>query len=350
MSGRAWARIGLLLLVLLAINWAVVSALLGPGAHTHVAYTSFLLEAQAANIDEVTTAGNTIDGTYRSPVDGVERFSTVRPSFATDNIFALLQANGAAINPRPPASAPLILRVGPALLLVALIVWALHHFRYARSRVTFADVVMSPSVSRELTDVVEWLRNPARHRRLGAHVPRGVLLSGPPGTGKTLLARAVAGEAGVPFVRAGTHWPVPRRAVVFMDDLDRSTGQPAASEVGWMVERLLGRFAGRRGVVVLAAVDGPVDAALAGPGRFERHVVIDLPEAADREQILTAAVRGVPIGADVRLGELAASTSGMSGEDLCHLVNEAALLAAREERESVTAGDFVLALSRLRGL
>ncbi|HEX8887081.1 MAG TPA: ATP-dependent zinc metalloprotease FtsH, partial [Noviherbaspirillum sp.] len=228
------------------------------------------------------------------------------------------------------------------------------------------------------TEVVDFLRDPTKYRRLGAHIPRGVLLSGSPGTGKTLLARAVAGEAGVPFFsmsaaefvemivgvgaarvrdlfkQAREHAP----AIIFIDELDsigRARGQVAiggSSEQEQTLNQILTEmdgFSSREGIIVLAATNQPdvLDKALLRPGRFDRRVVVNLPDKRGREAILAVHTRKVPLAADVALQELAAATPGLSGADLRNLVNEAALLAARREQNEVRHKDFIDALEKI---
>jgi cell division protease FtsH len=233
--GMRWSRFWWLLLVLLVINWVVSSLLLSPAPRTKVSYTFFTGQVDAGNVKEITSTGDTIEGVFKKKVgyppdtknaDQVDRFTTQRPSFAGDDLFKRLQAEGALVNANPPDQpAPLwqqiLVGFGPTLLFVGLLIWFLRRAAasggglgglggFGRSRAklyqpdagpraTFADVAGIDEVKNEVTEIVDFLRNPDRYHRLGAQIPRGVLLSGPPGTGKTLLARAVAGEANVPF-------------------------------------------------------------------------------------------------------------------------------------------------------
>ena len=248
----------------------------------------------------------------------------------------------------------------------------------AEGRVTFADVAGIDEAENELVEVVDFLRDPKKYSRLGGAAPKGVLLIGAPGTGKTLLARAVAGEAGVPFFsmsaaefvemivgvgaarvrdlfkQAREHGP----AIIFIDELDsigRARGMFAtggSSEQEQTLNQILTEmdgFSGREGIIVLAATNQPdvLDKALLRPGRFDRRVVVNLPDRNGREAILKVHTRKVPLSDEVRLDEVASATPGLSGADLRNLVNEAALLAARREQNSVRQKEFMDALEKI---
>ncbi|MEV6633555.1 ATP-dependent zinc metalloprotease FtsH [Actinoplanes sp. NPDC051470] len=411
---RPWVRLVVMLLALLALNWIVTSVLLRPEPRVTVSYTFFVTQAQRANVDEITSTGDTIEGTFREKVaytpsgqkksEQVDRFTTERPTFAADNLFALLQAHGVAVNAHPPdAPAPiwqqLLLGFGPALLIIGLMVWFFRRaaagaasgiggFGRSRARLfspeggartTFADVAGIEEVEQEVTEIVDFLRDPSRYRRLGARIPHGVLLSGPPGTGKTLLARAVAGEARVPFFsmsasefiemivgvgasRVRDLFEQAKKvapAIIFIDELDAiGRARGGAQSLGGNDEREqtlnqilteMDGFTGSEGVVVLAATNRAeiLDPALLRPGRFDRRVTVSPPDLAGREQILRVHTRGVPVDPDVDLASIASSTPGMVGADLRNLVNEAALLAARRRHETVTAADFGDALEKI---
>jgi cell division protease FtsH len=245
-------------------------------------------------------------------------------------------------------------------------------------KITFDDVAGIDEAENELVEIVDFLRDPPKYTRLGGTAPKGVLLIGAPGTGKTLLARAVAGEAGVPFFsmsgsefvemivgvgaarvrdlfkQAREHAP----AIIFVDELDsigRARGQVAiggSSEQEQTLNQILTEmdgFSSREGIIVLAATNQPdvLDKALLRPGRFDRRVVVNLPDRNGREAILTVHIRQVPLGPDVSLPEIAAATPGLSGADLRNLVNEAALLAARRDQDAVHAKDFLDALEKI---
>jgi cell division protease FtsH len=407
-------RFGWILLVLLALNWIISSTLLAPEPRTSVSYTFFLTQVRAANVADITSTGDTIEGTFTNKTsytptgsktaEQVDRFTTQRPSFADDNLFAMLQANGVPVNANPPdAPAPiwqqLLVGFGPTLLLVGLLFWVtrrvasgaaggLGGFGRSRARLyqpesgprtTFADVAGIEEVEQEVTEIVDFLREPEKYRRLGAQIPHGVLLSGPPGTGKTLLARAVAGEANVPFFsisasefiefivgvgasRVRDLFDQAKKvapSIIFIDELDaigRSRG--GSQSLGGNDEREqtlnqilteMDGFTGSEGVVVLAATNRAeiLDPALLRPGRFDRRVTVSPPDLAGRRKILEVHTRGVPVAPSVSLQDIAAATPGMVGADLKNLVNEAALLAARRRHELVEQNDFTDALEKI---
>jgi cell division protease FtsH len=248
-------------------------------------------------------------------------------------------------------------------------------------KVTFADVAGIDEAKEELAEVVDFLRNPDKYRKLGGRIPHGVLLSGPPGTGKTLLARAVAGEANVPFFSLSasefveaivgigasrvrdlfTQAKEAAPAIVFIDELDaigrsRTSGVAGFSGGNDEREQTLNQiltemdgFDSSTSVIVIGATNRPdvLDQALLRPGRFDRRVSVQPPDRNGREQILKVHTRGVPLGPDVDLGRIAATAPGMVGADLANLVNEAALLAARRNHDVVTEADFTDALERI---
>jgi cell division protease FtsH len=294
----------------------------------------------------------------------------------------------------------LLYSLAPALLMIGLYLWFIRRtskqggmgggiFGFGRStarrfdsdkdtKVTFEDVAGIDEAENELVEVVDFLRDPKKYTRLGGTAPKGVLLVGAPGTGKTLLARAVAGEAGVPFfsmsgsefvemivgVGAARVRDLFRQArenapaIIFIDELDsigRARGQVLAggsSEQEQTLNQILAEmdgFSSREGIIVLAATNQPelLDKALLRPGRFDRRVVVNLPDRNGREAILKVHTRTVPLAKDADLAEVAASTPGLSGADLRNLVNEAALLAARREQDAVYQKDFFDALEKI---
>ncbi|MGY1644299.1 ATP-dependent zinc metalloprotease FtsH [Geodermatophilus sp. SYSU D00703] len=396
----------------LAVNWIVMSVVMGPPARTDVSYTFFTEQLDAGNVRTVTSTAETIQGELDKAVayppgaaetEQVDLFTTERPSFATDDLLGTLEAQGVTVNANPPdAAAPLwqrlLLGFAPTLLLLGLLLWlarrsasslgGLGAFGRSRAtryqpdagpRTTFADVAGVDEVEHEVREIVDFLRDPQRYSRLGARIPRGVLLSGPPGTGKTLLARAVAGEAGVPFfsisasefieaivgvgasrvrdlfVQAKQVAP----SIVFIDELDAiGRARGGAFATGGVDEREqtlnqvlteMDGFQGNEGVVVLAATNRPeiLDPALLRPGRFDRRVSVGPPDLAGRLDILRVHTRQVPLAPEVDLAAIAAATPGMVGADLANLVNEAALAAAAHGHERVTGTDFGEALEKV---
>src|SRR5215211_3415103 len=405
-------RFWMLLLGLLVLNWVLSAFLVRAPERTEVPYTLFRAQVEAGNVASVTGIEDAIDGQFKSPVrvpvddqtQEVTRFSTRRPSFAADdNLWELLTEHNVEVSAEPPPGPSLLERIllgfGPTLLLVGLFVLLARRSaggaagglggfgrsrarRYAPEsgrRTTFADVAGIDDVEDEVAEIVDFLKRPDRYRRLGAMVPRGVLLAGPPGTGKTLLARAVAGEAEVPFyfvsasefiefivgvgasrVRdlfetAKTNAP----AIIFIDELDSiGRARGGSLSVGGHDEREqtlnqilteMDGFTGTENVIVLAATNRPeiLDPALLRPGRFDRRLTISPPDQAGRRQIMDVHVRGVPLADDVDLDTVAAATPGMVGADLANLVNEAALQAARRNHTAVHQADFSDALERI---
>jgi cell division protease FtsH len=376
---------------------------------------TFLVQVKAANVSEISSTGDAIQGSFRHAIKyppgdpnapATTNFSTQVPAFANNTqLFNQLQASGATIDAKSPDAGPSFLAsvlfgFGPTLLLVLLFVMLMRRaagggagglMSFGRSRarrveggdqpVTFEDVAGIDEAKAELYEIVDFLKNPDKYLRLGGRIPRGVLLSGPPGTGKTLLARAVAGEAGVPFFQmsasefvemivgvgasrvrdlfqqAKTAAP----AIIFIDELDaigrsRSAGNSGFSGGHDEREQTLNQiltemdcFDPRTGVIVLGATNRPevLDLALLRPGRFDRRVTVQPPDRVGREAILRVHTRSVPLAPVVDLGALAATTPGMVGADLANLVNEAALLAARREHEKVSTEDFSDALERV---
>jgi cell division protease FtsH len=399
-------------LAVLAINYLVINLLVPPeGGRASISYTFFEQQVQADNVVEINSRGDTIQGTFKQAVtyppdatDGAKsatEFSTVRPAFADPGLQALLKQHAVIINahsvdePRNPLLT-LLISFGPTLLLIGGFIWLSRRAasqmgggagifgmgksqakRYdqadTNTRVTFADVAGIDEAEQELVEIVDFLRDPNKYTRLGGTVPKGVLLVGPPGTGKTLLARAVAGESGVPFFSMGAsefvemivgvgasrvrdlfkHAREAAPAIVFIDELDaigRARGGVVygggSSEQEQTLNQILSEmdgFTGREGVIVLAATNRPdvLDAALTRAGRFDRRVTVNPPDKVGREAILKIHTRRVPLGPDVDLTRLASATPGLVGADLRNLVNEAALLAARRGKDRVSQRDFL---------
>src|SRR5437764_1999536 len=398
-------------LALLAFNFYLGSRANQPPSRVRVPYSPFFLDqVRAGHVKQITSKGTAIQGTFTqkeryAKAKPTTRFRTEVPAFADNNALSrLLQRKGVIVNAQPlDTGAPwwqnLLLGFGPTILFVLLLFWLMRRAgsvqnvlgsfgrssarRYQPSgdRVTFADVAGIDEAKEELTEVVDFLRHPERYRKLGGRIPHGVLLSGAPGTGKTLLARAVAGEADVPFfsiaasefveaivgVGASRVRDLFKQAkesapsIVFIDELDaigRSRTSGASGFGGGSDEREqtlnqilteMDGFDSSTGVMVIAATNRPdvLDQALLRPGRFDRRVAVQPPDRAGREAILRVHARGVPLGPDVDLGRIAATTPGMVGADLANLVNEAALTAARRNHEVVEEADFTDALERI---
>jgi cell division protease FtsH len=416
-----WLR---LLLIMFLINLIFYGpfffSLSVPGQPTtiNIAYSSFLQQVKQGNVSSVTIkSDNSVTGTFKKSVHQQQKggqgeitatnFTTFVPTIGDPNLLPLLEQKGVQVRAEP-VQAPwwqtaLVWGVNllPVLLLLyfGFMSWrgmrqmqdmqggGLFGIGRSRARLysqerpttTFADVAGVDEAKQELREVIDFLRDPQRFLKIGAHIPKGILLIGPPGTGKTLLARAVAGEAGVPFFSAsGTdfvelfvgvgasrvrdlfaqarkHAP----CIIFIDEIDaigrtRSGAGAIASndEREHTLEQLLVEmdgFEAHEAIIVLAATNRPdvLDPALLRPGRFDRQVTVDRPERRGREAILRIHTRHVPLAPDVNLEELARGTPGFSGADLANLVNEAALVAARRGQTQVDRHDFQEALDKL---
>src|SRR3954471_20708576 len=403
---RRW-RLWPILVVLLVVNYWAASTFPDKPARARIAYSpQFLSEVKDNNVSLVTITEQSIEGEFKHPVTiektKFTRFSTNQPALPTDDtLLALLKEKNVEINAKAPDSGrgllgQILLGFGPTLLILAIIIFAMRRAsagggalsalgrsrakRYMGSeRVTFEDVAGIEEVEQELVEVVDFLKNPQRYQRLGARIPRGVLLYGPPGTGKTLLARAVAGEAGVPFFSASASEFVEmivgvgasrvrdlfkqakeaQPAIVFIDELDAiGRARGGGANLGGHDEREqtlnqilteMDGFSPNSGVIVLAATNRPdvLDKALLRPGRFDRRVVVQAPDRQGRLEILQVHTRSEPLDPDVDLGSIASTTPGMVGADLANLVNEAALLAARRSHKSVAMADFTDAVEKI---
>jgi cell division protease FtsH len=406
-------------LVLLAINWLSV-LLVQPTTQPRVKIPFspfFLNEVQAGQVKSISSKADTIDGTFTTKVryppnsttaTPTTLFSTQVPSFWNDNaLTALLQKEGVQVNaqnPNPGTSvlAEILLGFGPTILLVLLFVLlarraasagggglgGLGNFGRSQARrvdpekirVTFDDVAGIDEAKAELTEIIDFLKNPDRYERLGGRMPHGVLLFGPPGTGKTLLARAVAGEAhaaffsiaasefieaivGVGAARVRDLFAKAKEAapsIIFIDELDAigRSRQGSVSVTGANDEREqtldqilteMDGFESNQAVVVIGATNRAeiLDPALLRPGRFDRRVAVQPPDRTGRVKILQVHTRSMPLDKDVDLDALAASTPGMVGADLANLSNEAALLAARRNHEKVKMADFTDSLEKI---
>ena len=409
----SWRTVLLIGVVLLANYWLASSFLAKPAAHVRVPYSPlFVKQVARGNVAEISSKGTALEGAFKRPVrhgsppQTITRFSTEIPSFAdTKQLSALLQAKGVVVNAKPIATGAsfwrtLLFGFGPTLLFIGLMFWLMgragggaggglmsfgrsraKRYDASEQRASFADVAGIEEAKAELAEIVDFLRNPDKYRRLGGRIPRGVLLSGAPGTGKTLLARAVAGEAGVPFfsmsasefiemiVGVGAsrvrdlfqQAKAAAPAIVFIDELD-AIGRARGASIGGLggghdereqtLNQILTEMDGfdpSTGVIVLAATNRPdvLDPALLRPGRFDRRVTVQPPDKLGRKLILRVHTRRVPLAAEVDLDSLAATTAGMVGADLANLANEAALLAARRNHTDVQMADFSDALEKI---
>src|SRR3954453_11794918 len=403
MRGGWWNLILAALVVYLIAN--LVLSFFNEGDEPTISYTEFSKQVDAGNVSKIYAKGDAIQGQLRKSRDNpggggtYTKFNTQRPSFADDKLWEDLTKHDVTVTAEPVVQhrsflANLLISLAPMLLLIA--VWVLIARRMSaglggaggmlgrkappkpvelepgQKRTTFADVAGIDEVEGELNDVVDFLKNPDAYRRMGARMPRGVLLAGPPGTGKTLLARAVAGEAGVPFFSASASefiemivgvgasrvrelFAEARKvapSIIFIDEIDtigRACG--GARAVGGHDEREqtlnqilteMDGFSGQEGVVVLAATNRPdvLDPALLRPGRFDRQIMVHPPDQPGRAAILRVHTRNVPVAPNVNLERIASSTPGMTGADLANLLNEAALAAARQGELQITLRDL----------
>jgi cell division protease FtsH len=400
------------LIIFLGLNLLVANVLFPPAQAKVITlpYNVFLKDVKAGDVVSITSTSDTIQGTFRhktgvsaSSKSKALHFNTQLPSFAGGQLEQLLQQHSVTINaenPNPPTSVlvEVLYSFGPTLLFVLIFLWFIRRttqnaggglFSLGRSKArlydperpatTFQDVAGIEEAKEELEEIVDFLKQPGKYQRLGGTVPKGVLLIGLPGTGKTLLAKAVAGEAGVPFFsmsasefiemvvgvgasRVRDLFAKAREAapaIIFVDELDaigrsRSSGPSFGGhdEREQTLNQILTEMDGfdsREGVIVLAATNRAdvLDAALLRPGRFDRRVMVHPPDRVGRAAILRIHTRGVPLGPDIDLDKLASLTPGLVGAELRNLVNESALLAARKDRAAVTMDDFSDSLEKV---
>jgi len=416
---RRFPRPGILMIVViaLALNWVLASVISPPDPSVTVPYSpTFLEQVEQGNVERISPLGETVTGEFTEKVappddpdaEAAIKFETEIPQFAAEQrLENLLRDNGVTIEARALDSGrniflQVLLGFGPVILIVALFVYmarrasagggamgGLGNFARSRARrvdkgeqrITFKDVAGIDESKFELLEVVDFLKSPDRYQKLGGRIPRGVLLAGQPGTGKTLLARAVAGEADVPFFSSSASEFVEAivgvgaarvrdlfkqakeaaPAIIFIDELDavgraRSGGSGFGSGSNDEREQTLNQiltemdgFESDATVIVLAATNRMevLDSALLRPGRFDRRVTVPAPDLDGRRMIFEVHTRSLPLDDKVDLGRLAATTPGMVGADIANLCNEAALLAARREHTKVHQEDFTDALEKI---
>jgi cell division protease FtsH len=413
-------RVTTFLVGLLVLNLVLSFITGGPPQLEQVPYQPFFVnQLQAGNVQEITSRGDSLEGVLHKKVRydppgsakpvQVSRFKTLIPSFINrQGLTKLVTDKKVVINAEPPSTgrsfiASLLLGFAPTLLLVGFFIWIARRSAagagaggilggFGRTtarrappgdadRVTFEDVAGIDEAENELVEIVDFLKNPKRYTRLGARIPRGVLLYGPPGTGKTLLARAVAGEADAAFFSMSASEFVEAivgvgasrvrdlfkqakeaaPAIVFIDELD-AVGRSRSGNVSGLSggnderEQTLNQiltemdgFEAGTNVIVLGATNRPevLDPALLRPGRFDRRIAVQPPDKPGRVEILKIHTRAVPMADSVDLEQIAASTPGATGADLALLVNEAALFAARRDHERVEQQDFTDAIEKM---
>jgi cell division protease FtsH len=413
-----WWVIALGLLV-----WNIVALLPKSKPDLTIPYSTFINQVDAGNVASVQISGGQITGKFNKSVPDTQvltavpsqaagssgstgssttyqDFSTTFPEVEGDpNLMTALRSHNVVVNVSPPPDPLLSMLVStalPLLLFVIVLVWLMRRsnvgqssitnighsrareYNIDRTQVTFNDVAGVDEAKQELQEVVDFLRRPDKYHKIGARIPRGVLLVGPPGSGKTLMAKAVAGEAGVPFFSISASEFVEMfvgvgasrvrdlfekaksmsPAIVFIDELDavgrrRGTGLGNVNdEREQTLNQLLVEMDGfdeRHETIVIAATNRPdvLDPALLRPGRFDRQVTVGLPDRRGRERILQIHTKNLVLGADVNLDNLARSTTGFSGADLANLCNEAALNAARENHTEIHQIDFEYAVDRV---
>ncbi|MCD6452301.1 MAG: ATP-dependent zinc metalloprotease FtsH [Acidobacteria bacterium] len=379
-------RLWLVVVIIAFLLWNLFQVSASP--EQKIIFSQFLDEVEHGRVAKVVIEGDKIKGTY---IDGKTRFHTVSPS-NYNGLVPLLRKHHVEIEAKELSQSPwLAALLSWAPMVVLIIIWIFFmrqmqaggnkalsfgksRARLApsnRRRVTFKDVAGVDEALEELREIIDFLKNPKKFQRLGGRIPKGVLLMGPPGTGKTLLARAIAGEANVPFFsicgsdfvemfvgvgasRVRDLFEQGKKnapCIIFIDEIDAVGRHRGAGLGGGHDEReqtlnqLLAEmdgFESNEGVILIAATNRPdiLDPALLRPGRFDRRIVVDRPDVKGREAILKVHTRRIPLASDVDLSVLARGTPGFSGADLENLVNEAALLAARRDRDKVMMEDF----------
>ncbi|MFF3409878.1 ATP-dependent zinc metalloprotease FtsH [Streptomyces sp. NPDC002742] len=411
LPGGWWSLALAALIVFLIAN--LVLSFYNQGNEPTISYTEFSRQVSDGNVSKIYSKGDAIQGQLKNSQEKPDgggkytKFKTQRPAFADDKLWENLQTHDVTVTASPVVQERsvlfnLLISLAPMILLVVLWIFIARRMGSGMGgaggmlgrktppkpvelvpggkRTTFADVAGIDEVAGELNDVVDFLKNPDAYRRMGAKMPRGVLLAGPPGTGKTLLARAVAGEAGVPFFSASASefiemivgvgasrvrelFAEARKvapSIIFIDEIDTiGRSRSGGSAMGGHDEREqtlnqilteMDGFSGSEGVIVIAATNRAdiLDAALTRPGRFDRVVTVSPPDRGGREAILEIHTRDIPLAPGVDLTQVARSTPGMTGADLANLANEAALLAVKRKQEEVTQGDLSEALEKVQ--
>ena len=391
---RFFKNVTFYLLIIIVAIWMIDYYSASTVSKTDITYSAFMKHVQQDEVKQVTIVDNVISGKLKDGKD----FSTVAPS--DDSLIPTLRARDieikAELPPQPPWWTTILSSLLPMLLIVG--IWFMlmqqsqggggrvMNFGKSRARrydednikITFNDVAGADEAKQELEEVVEFLKHPKKYNDLGAKIPKGVLLYGPPGTGKTLLAKAVAGEAGVPFFsisgsdfvemfvgvgasRVRDLFEQAKKSapcIVFIDEIDAVGRQRGAGLGGGHDEREqtlnqllveMDGFGANEGIIMIAATNRPdiLDPALLRPGRFDRQIVVDRPDIKGRQEILKVHVKGKPISSEVELGVIARRTPGFTGADLSNLVNEAALMAARKNKNKIDMPEMEEAAERV---